>query len=827
MKLIKAVKGFFAKLSRLLKQASRSKQQAEKIDKLAKQKKLREAINLAEEVLSWWSLHPSLLESLVRWFRLGELLEQLERNIKNWREDIIQVELKASQAKDIEAKDRNNPYETEILLEASQLYQDCNRLNNEPRFIEAIARIEQKLQSRQKFQELMAQGKKEVEGGFYKQALITFERAKELFSITELEEQIVFCQNKSQEQDKYENILTQANQIAREGKFQQAISLFEPALAEFPRTDGDQFLSKLKKIVYAKDCFRMGVQAEEAQDFKVAVVKYQETLKILPELTECQMRSAIASIKNNNLTQVFSFLQEINNDQASYLRGLAYAKQRDWKQANREWKNIKFNRVEEQRQIIKTLIERDRLSQIKEIESAVDNNNVEIAKTLSLEFINKFGSDPTIKQNLENHIQPLLEHQIWEAQDWQQITVKTAQIWLEQEDIKSLHNWAISTYYQAQTNSNKLADFIIAWSTALANIEHNPTLQNIPWLGSNSIDIKNVSAQLKQVLENVIDAVKDNNIEKYLKLRDIYRRDMVTLSLVQQNNNCGIKIKGQLVILPGSYKYFPHLLSGIRFPRKVWGALYTDWGKAVAACHEGDTARAIKIKPSKNPSSEVDDFAYCFVSYHEGCYYLQNLEWRKAIKPLQQAQSDIKAKSDWCKEIDRLCELQRQKIKDFEEHLQFSQRWYELIATQSSRSYFAECKARKVAEKLSNKAISHQQGLNELRDIRNIDRNNPVVLELIKTVETVQESEEIDRLLRQGKYEEAVRVAKRSSNEDVRFRLAEFCLEVIFKQIQSGNLSYEAIQALNQIAQWAYELCPYEPAFQPVYRQLREIGIRC
>ena len=378
------------------------------------------------------------------------------------------------------------------MLEALQLYQDCNRLNNEPRFIEAITRIEQKLQSRQKFQELMTQGKKEVAEGFYKQALITFERAKELFSIAELEGQIVLCQEKGQEQDKYEATLTQANQIAREGKFQEAISLFEPALAEFTRNDGEQFLSKLKKIVYAKDCFRMGVLAEEAQDFEVAVVKYQETLQILPELKECQVRSAIASLKNSNLDRVFSFLQETNDEQASYLRGLAYSKQRDWKQANREWKNIKNNRVEEQRQIIKTLIERDRLLQIQEIESAVDLNNVEIAKKLSLEFINKFGSEPEVQQNLENHIQPLLEHQIWESQNWQQIAVKTEQIWLEQQDIESLHNWAIANYYQAQTNPHKLPDFIVAWSTALANIEHNPTLQNVPWLGSNSIDIKDV-----------------------------------------------------------------------------------------------------------------------------------------------------------------------------------------------------------------------------------------------------------------------------------------------------------------------------------------------
>lgn len=826
MKLVKAVKGFFAKLSRLLNRASRSKQQAEKIDKLAKQKQLREAIQLAEEILSWWSLHPSLLESLIRKFRLGKLLERLETKKKSWQEDINQAELKVSRAKDIEARDRNNPYETEILLEALQLYYDCNCLNSESRFINAIARIEQKLQSRQKFQELMAQGKKEVVGGFYKQALITFERAKELFSITELEEQIVLCHNKSLEQDKYENILTQANQIAREGKFQEAISLFEPALAEFTRSDGEQFLSKLNKILYAKDCFRVGMQAEEAEDFEVAIVKYQETLQILPELTECQMRSAIASLKNNNLNQVFSFLQEINNEQARYLCGLVYAKQRDWKKANREWKNIKLDQVEEQRQIIKNLIERDRLLQIKEIESEVDNNQLMIAKTLSLEFINKFGSEPTIEQNLENHIKPLLERQVWEAQDWQQIAVKTEQIWLEQQDINSLHNWTVASYYLSQTDSSKLDYFIIAWSTALANIELNPTLKNIPWLGSNSIDIKDVFAKLKQELENAIDAIKDDDIEKYLKLRDIYRRDMVTLSLIQQND-CGMRIKQQLFILPSCYQRCRDRLSEIKFPAEVWGALYTDWGKAVAACHEGDTARAINIKPSKNPSSEAERFAYSFVSYHEGCHYLQNLEWRKAVKPLQYAQDEIKAKSDWRKEIDRLCELQRQKIDDFDEHLQFSEFWYELLNSQSARSYFAEQRAIQVAQNLDDKKISLQQGLNELHEIRNIDPNNSSTLDLIKKVEYSLEAEKIDRLMKQNQFEEAVSVARQSKNEDIRFRVAELCLEIILKQIQSGNLSHEAIQTLNQIAQWAYELCPREPAFQPVYRQLREIGIRC
>ncbi len=293
---------------------------------------------------------------------------------------------------------------------------------------------------------------------------------------------------------------------------------------------------------------------------------------------------------------------------------------------------------------------------------------------------------------------------------------------------------------------------------------------------------------------------------------------MVTLSLIQQNkNNCGMRIKQQLFVLPGCYQRFCDRLPEIRFPAQILGALYTDWGLAVAACHEGDTARAIKIKPNKNPISVTDRFADRFVSYHEGCHYLQNLEWRKAIKSFEQAKLEIKANSDWCKEIDRLCELQRQKINDFEEHLQFSKFWYELIATQPSKSYFAEYKARKVAEKLSNETISYHQGLKELQKIKDIDPNNSVTLNLIETIEIDLELQEIDRLWQQRLYEEAVRRAKRSRHEQVRFKVAEVCIDILLKGAQSGNLPFEL---MHQLGQWTYELCPREPAFMPIYSQL-------
>ena len=679
-----------------------------------------------------------------------------------------------------------------------------------------------KIEDRKRFQSLLSIGRKNSRQGFFKEALDEFIKAKKLFVTKELEAEISKCQQSIEQQEKYEKILGQSVQVARQGQFEAAINLLKPALDKFSREDGQQLLSKLQRVISAKELYKSGLSAENTNKFKEAIPKYEQALNLLPEFIECKIRLGTITVKTHPNKSIF-YLEKVEGQQAAYIRGFAYTQLGNWQQANREWKSIRHNRVNSQREIIKSLAERDRLSQIKEIESAVDRNNIEIAKTLSLEFINKFGSEPTVQQNLKNHIQPILERQIWESQNWQQIATKTEQIWLEQQDINSLHNWAVASYYLSQIDSGKLANFIIAWSTALANIEQNPILQNIPWLGTNSIDIKEVSAKLKQILENAIDAFKDDDIENYLKLRDIYRRDMVSI-YQKENSSIPVGVKVDRIFIPsGCYQLYRHKLTGITFPveklysKSIQAALYTDWGLAVAACLEGDIARAIKIKPYQNPSSEADNFAYSFVSYHEGCYYLYNLEWRKAIKPLQQAQSEIKAKSDWCKEIDRLGEAQRQKIDNFDEHVQFSKFWYELLDTQPSRSYFAEQQVIQVAQNLDDKKISLQKGLDELKKLQKMDPNNSLTLDLIKKLEFNVELEKIDRLMKQNQFKEAVRVAKRSQNEQIRFIVAEICLKILLEGLKNNDLPFELI---NQLGNWAYELCPHEPAFVPFYRQL-------
>ncbi|WP_319422328.1 tetratricopeptide repeat protein [Pleurocapsa sp. FMAR1] len=727
------------------------------------------------------------------------------------------------EAKKLETKDTRISDDTTRLKQALSLYKQCSKLVNKPEFVKAANQCQQKIDDHQRFQQLLANGKKYAIGNFFKEALTEFIKAQKLFSTTELKGEISKCQEGIKQQENYEKVLKQSVQIAKQGQFQEAIDLLVPILDKFTREDGQQLLTKLKRVIQAKELYKSGLVVEKTGELNQAKANYEQALGLIPEFDECKIRLSILAVKHNP-KQAISYLERIDGEQAAYIRGFAYTKLGNWQQADREWRSISKVSIEvTQRPMLKSLAERDRLNSICEIEKLLDRGQVEIAKSVSLEFIEKFGLDTVVKFNLENHIQPFLERQIWESQNWQEIAAKTEQIWLKQQDINSLHNWAIASYYLSQTDSNKLGYFIIAWSTALANIEHNPTLQNVPWLGSNSIDIKDVSAKLKQVLENAIDAVKDDDIEKYLKLRDIYRRDMVSF-YQGENSSILVGVRVNRIFIPsGCYQRHRHKLTEITFPveklysKSMQAALYTDWGLAVAACMEGDTARAIKIKPYENPSCEADNFACYFMSYHEGCHYLQNLEWRKAIYPLQQAKSEIKAKSDWCKEIDRLCELQRKKINDFDEHLQFSNFWYELLNSQPSRSYFAEYKGRQVAEKLSNETISYEQGLKKLQKIKDIDPNNSFILNLIETVEMQVELEKISRVMKR-EFKEGVQIAKRSRHEKVRFKVAEVCINVILEASESRSLYFDGMY---QLAQWAYELCPREPAFQEIYNSLR------
>lgn len=633
---------------------------------------------------------------------------------------------------------------------------------------------------------------------------------------------IATCIAQVEHEQAYEAALQQVQQAFGEGKLRGAIALLESTLTKFSRQDGIELLEQLQRTIKGREKFRQGLSAEKVGALKGAVSMYEEAKAFLSDPTDCQIRLGLVAIKTEDWATALSQLQGVHRNQAAYLRGFAHAKQGNLQQAHREWQSLTDAAVESQKDLLKSLAQRQRFLALQNIEQLVKNESLEKAKTASLAFIQKFSSDSLVQGNLDDHIQPRIETADWQGADWGTIADTVEEVWIEQPNFTSLHNWVVANYYYALANPVEmrfasLHDLIIALSTGLANLPNDPALKDVPWLGNTPVDYDSVASDLLRRLEEAIDAFKDKNVNEYLKLRDRYRLETVALRWISEPPTKGLRVKG-VHITPGCYELHKENLKEITFPAKLWATLYTRWGLAVAACVEGDIQRAIQLKPSTKPTGEAQSFAHKFVAYHEGCYQLQQQKWRQAMSPLNQANAEIKASIDWQKEVDRLCVIQRGEISEFREHLEFAQFWYDLLGSLPARSYLAEYKTEQIRDKLAKEEISLKQAAHELQKVKQIDDKNPIVIDLIEKVEFGQEMHEILDLIERDRFSDAVSRAKNSKHERVRFTVAEMCIDWLINGVESRKMPIELI---HQLGKWAYELCPNEPAFQEVYRELK------
>ncbi|MEH1857953.1 MAG: hypothetical protein V7L21_08130 [Nostoc sp.] len=261
------------------------------------------------------------------------------------------------------------------------------------------------------------------------------------------------------------------------------------------------------------------------------------------------------AIKTQAWATALTHLEAIPGEQAAYLRGFAYAQQEDLQVAYKEWQRLTTPNIAKQREMIKNLSQRQRLLRLQNIEQLVKGENWDNAKTESTQFIQKFGFDPLVDKNLNEHIQPRLEVEVWQGKNWRIIADNAEKAWIDQPNITTLHNWAIANYYLAQTDPIKLLNVIISFSTALANITEDPSLQDVPWLENKSVEFASVSLELKCRLAALIDTWKDTNIVEYLNLRDWYRLELVSLNLMGEPSKWGMKIK-DVFITPSCYQQY-------------------------------------------------------------------------------------------------------------------------------------------------------------------------------------------------------------------------------------------------------------------------------
>lgn len=805
-------------------QAPQTKQASQKAQQLAQNLHLREAIAFAEKALAKWSKKPSFWERLICQLLMGKLLETVTHQLKQWHKQVAEADKLAASAKNLLQQDTGEPGETQALAGAIAFYQRFNKILYDQGVVEATNQCQQELQRRKQFQELVTQAQSQAENRFFKNAIATYRQAEQLYFTEALQQAIATAQTQVPQEDIFDSAFQRARQAEIAGKLRGAIAILEAAVTKFPRSDGLDLLQKLQQTIQGREQFRQGLAAEKAGDFKTAVSLYQNAKLILPNSTDCQIRLGLVAIKTQDWATALSHLESLSGEQAAYLRGFAHAQQENLQLANQEWQKISTNSIVPQQEILQTISQRQRLLSLQNIENLVKAENLEQAKTASTEFIQKFGWEELIEANLQGYIQPRLEAQVWQGDNWEFISNEAEKNWIAQPNITTLHNWAVANYYHAQSDPTKLSEAMIALATALANLTEDPILQDVPWRGNQKVNFESVALELKRRIESAIESFKDSNINEYLKLRDRWRLESVALRLINQPPTGGMKIQ-DIFITPGFYQRYitlwQHIIvEQIDTSQKNLHSLYTPWGLAVAACIEGDSQRAIQIKPSLTPTTDVEIFAQKFLAYHQGCHYLQQQKWREAIIYLKQAKSEIQVNQNWQQETDRLCGLQRQAISESElqENLEFAQLWYEILDSQPSRSYLAEYKTEELRERLTQDKISLEKALVEIQQIKFIDEQNPVVKDMIARLEISKEFADIDRLLKQNRYEEAVRNARRSHHDQVRFTVAEFFIKILIDGINNGDLKdYQSIQ---QLGRWAYEICPHEPAFQEVFHSL-------
>lgn len=480
----------------------------------------------------------------------------------------------------------------------------------------------------------------------------------------------------------YDAAFQRARWLATEGRFEEAIALFDPVNRQFYNPQGTALLNRVRQIVEGRNCFRLGLLAEKGENFEVACQHYDRAVTFAPEWgEECAIRQGIVAIKTQNWAGAIARVEGIEGEQAAYIRGFAKMQLGDYQKADLAWEGLRYPEVQGQREILGRLRDRERSSLKRQIQQQVEAGDFVTAESLSQAVLQQWGEDPRVQYNLERHIKPHRYIQLWQAQDWSRIAEIAEGFWREEGTIETLHNWAVAADRLASIDPHRVEDWIVIFASAIANLHLDSSLQNVPWLKGKSLNLKEVAATLWQRTEARVSALQDSHPTQYEDLQAVYRLESIALDWMGQPPRCGLQVRG-LFLTPGYYQrdrpYFP----SPTLPGELWATLYTPWWQAILACLDGDPVRALQVKPRLTSTSTAEEFAQKFVAYHEGCYYLKPggySRWREAIAPLTLARDAIQTNGKWRAEINRLCEEQCQTLTwNGRDRQTLAQFWYDL-----------------------------------------------------------------------------------------------------------------------------------------------------
>jgi hypothetical protein len=799
-----------------------------KSEERAKTRRLKEAIQLAKSGTRLWSLNPNFWEKLFRKWFLSDLLIKLEESSKKWSGQMQNAQRLIQEGNNLLTLVSDDPKEYENLEKALHCLQRAKNLLFDPKVNEQVKSYSDELQQRKHWLELFEDAQANALAKYFLRALPIYEEAQKFYPTDELNNLIAVCKSGVIAEKQYCRELKNAKSFCQQADFPKAFKAARMAIASFPREDGQKFLRSLERILESKTIFQKGLQHEQSRELDLALDCYTRAYKLMPDLLECRFRQVIVVCKQENWEQALTFLDGLNGDRASYLRGFIFAKQQNYDDNAREWQELRSSELNVQRSKLEIIKQKAYLLNLQAIEKFVDRGDIEKAAEVSHKALERHPQAEVIRKNLDTHILPRLDSEAWKQTEinWSTLLEKTRSIWLERPNIQSLHNWAIAAYYCAMnTEHPKLAlimEFNASWGTAIANLPDDPSLSNLPWLGNATPDRSQLKQKLEELWDRVLDRVKGHDLNTYMQVRDWQRLDRYTLNILTSSTKPIIKL-GSTWILPSTIDFlqqFEKLNNSLRksmldlkhqhtlLPTSSQlSLLYSPLGIAIAACLDGDVERGLQLKNYNsgylNHKEHLNN-AHAMLSYFESCHLLKKNQWQNALQLAKQFKQSIQKNSEWLSEIDRLCESIVREL-DEKDQITFAKLWLETTSSKASRNYYTECKTEEIRMQIGKERITPQQGLSKLRELTDIDTSNPVYRDLINRIEVILVNEEVHQYLKRGETENAFNRAMRSGNREVKQTLAEVLFSVLQEADRTGRISqWERMQVVG----WITNLVP-------------------
>ena len=832
--------------------ASQTKDFLIKSEERAKTRRLKEAIQLAKSGTRLWSQNPNFWEKLFRRWFLSDLLIKLEESSKKWSGQMQNAQRLIQEGNNLLTLVSNDPKEYENLEKALHCLQRAKNLLFDPKVNEQVKSYSSELQQRKHWLELFEDAQANSLAKYFIRALPIYEEAQKFYNTDELTKLIAVCKSGVIAEKQYCQELKNAKSFCQQADFPKAFKAARMAITSFPREDGQKFLRSLERILESKTIFQKGLQHEQSRELDLALDCYTRAYKLMPDFLECRFRQVIIACKQEDWEQAVNFLDGLNGDRASYLRGFIFAKNQNYDENVREWQGLRSSELDTQRAKLNIIKQKAYLLNLQAIEKFVDRGDIEKAAEVSHKALERHPQAEVIRKNLDTHILPRLDSEAWKQTEinWNALLEKTRSIWLERPNIQSLHNWAIAAYYCAMnTEYPKLAlimEFNASWGTAIANLPDDPSLSNLPWLGNAKPDRIQLKQKLEELWDRVLDRVKEHDLNTYMQVRDWQRLDRYTFNILTSSTKPIIKL-GSTWILPSTIDFlqqFEKLNDNLTksildiqhqstFLRSIIARIaktqksildiqhqytilptssqlslfYSPLGIAIAACLDGDVERGLQLKNYNsgylNHKEHLNN-AHAMLSYFESCHLLKKNQWQNALQLAKQLKQSIQKNSEWLSEIDRLCELIVRELNE-KDQITFAKLWLETTSSKASRNYYTECKTEEIRMQIGKERITPQQGLSKLRELTDIDTSNPVYRDLINRIEVILANEEVHQYLKRGETENAVNRAMRSGNREVKQTLAEVLFSFLQEADRTGRISYGERM---QVVGWITNLVP-------------------